>query len=544
MAPRYPVELDACVEGWYARAETDAEGTLAALAADVERARASGTDIGAAHLNYGNVLLRLSKTAEALAQLAQAVEASRAEEDGVVEMHALMATAKTLAVTGDLPMALANFQEGLALARRAGDRYTEGLLLANLGFFHGRLREAAAYEEYTRLALERLREFDNRRAVVLCLNNLAGAVSWLGRFDEAMVFYDEALPIAVALGLKRGQALILGGLGGVLLRLARVDEGTQKYLESIALLREIGDAFLVTRHYMLLGESLVGAGRHADALPFLAEAVRGAEAGSFELELAMALELTSKASEATGDLRTALDALRRQVELEKAAIHRRSEEQIENLKLEHRLAAAKHDATARAARNAELEAVNAALRASLERQHVLQAELERLASTDVLTGLRNRRSVSDVVEREIARAARTGRSFAVLLADVDHFKRINDVHGHAVGDAVLVELAARFRATLRISDAVGRWGGEEFCVVVVEVDVAGAERAAERLRAAVAKRPFATDGGALPVTVSVGVAMFRGAGDTLARLLHAADEALYAAKGAGRDRWCLAPVDA
>jgi len=490
-------DLDTRIEGWCARAELEPEATLSLLDAEAAHARVEGSSVFFTELVRCNVLLRIGRCAEALACLDDAVGAAHTERDALLELHALLVSAKAHTVSGDHRAALTCFEDGLSRARAVSDRYGEGMFLANLGFFHGRLQEAVAY-------------------------------------------YDEALPHALALEWKRGQALILGGLAGVLLRVGRVDEGARKYLESIEVLRELGDAFLVTRHYLLLGEALLGAGRAAEALPMLAEAVRCAEVGAFNVELAQALQVTSQASEALGDLEGALRTLRRHVEVEKAANHLRNKQELERIKLEHRLAAAKHEADTRSARNTELEALNTALRASLDRQQTLQVELERLASYDALTGLYNRRRFSDMAERELARAARTGRGVALLAVDVDHFKRVNDHHGHAEGDAVLVELSARLRALVRAVDLVGRWGGEELCVLVVEVDVAGAQRAAERIRLAVAASPMETAAGPVSVTLSIGVAMYAGVDDTLARLLNDADHALYAAKNGGRDRWVMA----
>ena len=176
---------------------------------------------------------------------------------------------------------------------------------------------------------------------------------------------------------------------------------------------------------------------------------------------------------------------------------------------------------------------------------VLHEEAQRLSITDGLTGLWNYRYFSMTVGKEIERAARFSRPLALLLLDLDHFKLVNDVYGHQRGDAVLIELAGRVRGQVRDVDTVARYGGEEFVVVLPETDEEGAVQAAERIRAAVRRRPFGDAGEApLEVTVSVGVAVFpvHGAGSTA--LLRRADEALYNAKRAGRDTWRLADVGA
>lgn len=164
-------------------------------------------------------------------------------------------------------------------------------------------------------------------------------------------------------------------------------------------------------------------------------------------------------------------------------------------------------------------------------------ELQRLAITDGLTGAYNRRHLIEHLEKEVARSNRHRRPLALLLFDVDHFKRINDTHGHLAGDRVLEELAARLRARfLRKEDLFARFGGEEFVVVLSESDDEQARRAAERLRILVADEPFVVEGTTIPVTISIGLASVGPRAPTSRALLAVADENLYRAKREGRDR--------
>jgi diguanylate cyclase (GGDEF)-like protein len=167
----------------------------------------------------------------------------------------------------------------------------------------------------------------------------------------------------------------------------------------------------------------------------------------------------------------------------------------------------------------------------LETQEALRYQ----ATHDDLTGLWNRGMVRKQLDAEIGRAKRAGRAVAVVLADVDHFKRVNDTHGHAAGDVVLREAATRMRSAIRAYDSIGRYGGEEFLIVLPDCDTSAAVVVAERARASVA-RPVRVNDLDLPMSISLGVASLPNGSDDRDALIRAADEALYRAKAGGRNR--------
>lgn len=163
-------------------------------------------------------------------------------------------------------------------------------------------------------------------------------------------------------------------------------------------------------------------------------------------------------------------------------------------------------------------------------------ELRRLSRTDPLTGLANHAHLRSIATHEIARARRSGEGVALLMIDVDHFKSINDAFGHAVGDAVLKELARLFVSTVREVDAVGRVGGEEFAIVLPSTKLATAVEVAERLRQAVEGTASFARHAPARCTVSIGCAQLGPSDDDLDGLLKRADQALYDAKQGGRNR--------
>ncbi|HEX9389701.1 MAG TPA: GGDEF domain-containing protein [Usitatibacteraceae bacterium] len=162
---------------------------------------------------------------------------------------------------------------------------------------------------------------------------------------------------------------------------------------------------------------------------------------------------------------------------------------------------------------------------------------QRLAVTDPLTGTFNRRTFLELAEKEIARSRRAGSALSLVMLDLDHFKRINDQHGHVVGDSVLIRFAKIVQSCLRREDLLVRYGGEEFCVLLPDVALDGAVALAERIRQSVERTGFGGGGNPLRVTVSAGVARLgREDSDNIAHLLKRADEAMYGAKAAGRNQ--------
>jgi diguanylate cyclase (GGDEF)-like protein/PAS domain S-box-containing protein len=166
-------------------------------------------------------------------------------------------------------------------------------------------------------------------------------------------------------------------------------------------------------------------------------------------------------------------------------------------------------------------------------------EKQQQARMDVTTGLYNRRGLYELGEREVDRAIRYERPLAVVFADIDFFKRVNDRHGHNVGDLVLTELAERLRENLRSIDVLGRYGGEEFVYVLPETDAEGALEVCERIRQIVEKSPFTPNDLSINITISQGIAVLNGYKHDLDTLINAADIAAYQSKDAGRNRTTL-----
>ena len=183
----------------------------------------------------------------------------------------------------------------------------------------------------------------------------------------------------------------------------------------------------------------------------------------------------------------------------------------------------------------DIDELHARIRAA-ERILKLQEELRTKANEDELTGVLNRGAIVDILQRVLAHAARANEAVSVILVDLDNFKQINDMHGHPVGDAVLREVSTRLGWSLRAYDALGRYGGEEFLIVLPGCSTGNALEVAERVRGSVANEAVTTNAGELPVTISLGVAGTDSPPVEMDALILGADKALYRAKQGVRNR--------
>lgn len=188
-------------------------------------------------------------------------------------------------------------------------------------------------------------------------------------------------------------------------------------------------------------------------------------------------------------------------------------------------------------------ALERSLRYALKLGETLEA-LRRLATRDQLTGLLNRRELDRILVEETERAQRFKQSVALVMVDIDHFKSVNDTHGHPAGDAVLREVGQKLATHVRTVDRAARFGGEEFALVLVQTDKVAAMEVARRILASIAAEPVVTQTGlVLPLTASAGVAVLPGDADRVESLISAADKALYTAKKSGRNRAVAAEKD-
>jgi diguanylate cyclase (GGDEF)-like protein len=446
-------------------------------------------------------------------------------------------------------------------AKRVLEGADEPLLAAinlqSVGIAYRRMGELAQAEEYLRQSLanpELSRRWVYRFLGHLHLGFLLGEA---GRADAARAALAEAIAIctanagAVDCGYARlALASVEANAGQPDAALAALAASTRDFQAA----GNEGDAAMAD---LVRGQALAQLGRPAEALRHLDAAVAVWDREHNERYLAMALPVRADVLQTLGEhLRTVAD-LRRYIEIHARADAKRAAQRTELMREQF-------NASQRELENAELKAREAlreqeiagltttrrwqwtamalagvlllGLMAVVLRQLAKARRLRLLAMTDPLTGLANRRHVEFRGQEVFKQARASGQPFCVLAVDIDHFKDVNDSHGHAIGDQVLQHVARECQRTLRTFDLMGRIGGEEFTGLLPNTALAAAELVAERLRAGIKAMALDAVVPGLRVTVSLGVAQMRPSDADFAALMARADAAMYRAKQSGRDR--------
>jgi len=168
------------------------------------------------------------------------------------------------------------------------------------------------------------------------------------------------------------------------------------------------------------------------------------------------------------------------------------------------------------------------------------AQAHEIKNTDALTFLPNRRKIIVDLQEEVIRSSRYDTPLALSIVDIDHFKKVNDTYGHVVGDDVLRTIAARLREQIRHPDTIGRYGGEEFLIVLPNSDLKAASEQAARLCRRIRALQVTSNDHILSITISIGIAQYRNSRENWEQFLHRADKVLYQAKDNGRDQWAVA----
>ncbi len=475
-------------------------------------------------MEQARVRQALGRLDEAAALHQQAVQ--RADEGGVAwqRAEARSSLAYNLYLARQHENALAMNAEADQIARQAGDLSARISAATTAGIVHGTLGHDAEELQASQLAIELSRQAGDRRMEALTTANLADFYLKRGEYRTALALAEQALPLAREVGQLSSEAVALINAGLAHIGMGRHDQGIALVRQALPIEERTSGLPGLADIHRELGASLEKNGRLPEAWASWVEHRRLSDR-VFQREH----------QQAVLELQEGLDADRRQREL--AALETETGLKAEQLlarELQHRLWAL--GLVAGLLLLVVLAALLRRMRQTNTRLRHSNDELKVATERDPLTGLANRRHFHAVMQQSAA----TRFEGTLLLIDLDHFKRINDHHGHAAGDAVLVDMAQRLRTALREEDLTVRWGGEEFLVLVRQLPPEQVEALAERLLATIGSRPVFHGPQTVAVTASIGFASFPlpPAREPVSweRALDVVDTALYLAKAHGRNR--------
>lgn len=491
----------------------------------------------------GVILNREQQLLPASRVLGLVVTEARLRGDVYLLLWSLLELARAQGMNGQMSRATENLREVFTVL----DDHPCDLLkvrgLLTMGMLYTQEGEHSTAAKYNADALQVSRTLGNPQATAHCLSNLAETHLRLENLEESERCYAEAFSLAEDTGWERTRAAALAGRGVLDLTRGRFDQGVERIERSNAQLSRLGDNYQVARQQLWLVDYLTDAGRTEHAIRVCREAIkRCQERGLGHIEsqcwnrLGGIYTALGQYPEANEALQQCISRMRTCVE-ERVVATQAAEERS------HLALRRFHEAVWERRRREELEQQNRALASALMERERLQDELERASLLDPLTGAGNRRAFNKQLETFLALCVREKRALTLAIFDVDHFKKVNDTHGHTVGDQVLQQVCLRVRQRLRVSDFFARWGGEEFVFLLYGTDLAGGHQCADDIRRCIAAQPFETERGPIQVTVSMGVACARVSEDDSASLIRRADDALLQAKRSGRNRVVTAGLE-
>jgi diguanylate cyclase (GGDEF)-like protein len=525
---------------------------LARATALLSLARRGGLRAGV-HSCEGDIFESTGDNANAMAAYGRAVSSAEAAGDDEMLANALYQRGWLRGLQGDYALGLIDLRRAVMLYEKANMAEHARTAVNGIATIYNRMGDYAQAQHYYAQALKVQLAIGNQREAVVSLYNLGRTRENLNDWDGARGDYLSALEVSRRIDYARGVAYALRGLAGVHNARGEWAAALERLAEAKKVAADLPDARLQAQLALVRGVALRGLKRPAEGLASLNAALTAFRTAEALAEQAATHAALADTLADLGDWRAAFEQQR----LLKAATDRLHARQLDQrfttLKVEFDTAArekenallvrekvATEEALAQQRRVGALQVVVIALAAVLVavlgllawRQRQTSHRMRALALTDELTALPNRRAVLARLDELL----QSKHACAVLIIDLDHFKVINDRHGHLVGDDVLRAVAAVLTEAVRDPMFVGRMGGEEFLLLLPDATVEAARQVAERVREAVVGLDDARWPSDCALTVSIGVTIARPGLDRVSDALRRADQALYAAKAAGRNR--------
>ncbi len=431
---------------------------------------------------------------------------------------------------GDYGIAAETAMKSLKLAEAMGIRRLEAAMLNNLSVIYAEANDLPSALEIGLKVLQYNREAGEVWGESIAWNNLAMTYLELGDGVKALAACEESIRVARENGAESLALTALTTKGEVYLGIKDFTTAETCLLQALTIARELHAGSDELQCLLNLGKVYQSQQNDEAAQSALVDALALSQASNDRRGEYQCHELLSEVYEKRQEFEIALQHFRQFHALKETVFNESTVKRLAGLKVLHQVETAKRDAEIHFLKTIELKR-------EIEERKTAQASLEKLASIDPLTGVLNRREFFNCGEREVANATRTGQPLSVLLLDLDHFKQVNDTYGHAVGDQALILTTHIVRENLRQNEVLGRYGGDEFVILLPGSSCLQAQHIAERLYGKIASQEIATPKGLIAITLSLGIAELSQTGDNrLETLLAYADQALYQAKRAGRSQ--------
>jgi diguanylate cyclase (GGDEF)-like protein len=473
------------------------------------------------HSDYRAGLISFSK--------AQAIYDALGNENGAATE--LLFIGISQAYVGLYADALKNMFEALSVFDAKEDRAMASKCLNAVGYTYVLMNEFDQALVHLTRSAELARGLESKIHLANTLDSLGAAYLGLGDLDRALESSLESIQVCRSEGALIKEAEYLLGLGAIYSAKGDVEKAEECLGDSLSLARKYGYRFVEAGALRYLGQLACRKQEATKAIKLLEESLKLCTEIGASHKTYVCLSDLAKVCKDAGDFEAALSYFEKYHAAKEAIFSEQTEFRVKSLEVSYKLKEAN--------REKELYYLkNVALQREVEERMKAQALAEHLAITDPLTGLSNRRQLLDLAEREVEHANRYQRTLSLIIFDLDHFKRVNDTFGHAAGDKVLVTISTFVQSTVRKCDIIGRYGGEEFALLLPETEGQNALTMFERIRRAIEEMKIELDGQAASVTISAGIAEVNllSRGDSLETLLDRADKALYAAKAAGRNQ--------
>jgi diguanylate cyclase (GGDEF)-like protein len=529
-----------------------ARDMLARATAQLPLARRGGLRAGV-HSCEGEIHEAAGDTTRALSAFELAVSTAEAASDEEMLANALYLRGWLRGVQGDFALGLLDLRRSVTLYEKTDNPEHSRTAVNGIASIYNRMGDYAQAQQYFEQAAKAQLAAGMQREAMVTMYNLGRTREHLGLWDDARATYLQAMGLARSIGYSRGEAYVHRGLASVHNARGEWRQALERLADAEQLAAGTPDARLQAQLALVRGVALRGLKRPAESIAVLNGALAAFAKAEAPAEVAATRAALAAAQADLGDWRAAFENQRLLKEVTDRLHARQLDQRFLTLKVEF-------DTAAREKENALLLREQAVTVAALEQQrHAGQLQIvavtlaallaavlgllawrhrrisrtmHNLAMTDELTGLPNRRAVLARLGQLLA----TGNDCAVLILDIDHFKAINDQHGHLVGDDVLRAVAGRVAAVLRGPMVGGRLGGEEFLLLLPDMDLDEAVEVGEEVRTAVVQIDTSRWFSGRPLSVSAGVAIAHPGPGGVADALRRADEALYEAKAAGRNR--------